>query len=63
MERRCKNCEFWDKQKQQNYGSCRRNAPIISKEVYYAYWPVTQSKDWCGEFRPEEKTEQPEQSS
>lgn len=57
MERRCGTCAYWEKQKGQNYGNCRRNAPLIGKDVYYAYWPVTQAKDWCGEYKLEENSE------
>lgn len=57
----CQTCHYWtcgghkdghhfrgDNQ----MGSCHRTAPIhIDTNTDYVIWPITNIKDWCGEFK------------
>ncbi|GEM_PF-7103431 len=58
MERMCQNCDFWEKQKGQHYGSCKRHAPPVREDVYYAYWPITKEQDFCGEYKDRQQQHQ-----
>lgn len=67
-KRSCGECEFWKAGEfdgmvdlDASYGNCRRTAPPppspLPEREEPMYWPVTEDRDWCGEFRP--RTEQP----
>jgi hypothetical protein len=53
MEIECSNCEFWYGSKA-GPGHCRRYAPSPSLEgsSHLMGWPLTNGKDWCGEYQP-----------
>lgn len=51
----CDHCKFWYITENQ-LGECRKNSPTpynvseTDEETRLAFWPETDSKDWCGEF-------------
>ena len=51
----CKFCIFWKSHsKLVETGTCRFSAPkveISEESSYDAVWPITESKDWCGDFQ------------
>ncbi|MHC4464044.1 MAG: hypothetical protein ACYS30_21830 [Planctomycetota bacterium] len=53
MIRKCKLCEFWQKEN----GRCHRNSPSISPGSHQLPWPTTQGEEWCGQFQYDEKLE------
>jgi DNA-directed RNA polymerase alpha subunit len=67
-ERRCKNCQFWMRQSDEDVsGQCRRfppQLPQIEKQLeameatgaspFVGVWPDTLGLDWCGEFQARE---------
>lgn len=43
----CENCAFWEDEDEPGLkGTCRKAAPKMG-------WPLTKSRDWCGEFLPD----------
>ena len=59
MIRKCESCEFWKTEgSNQGTGECHCNTPAISLGQGQASWPVTQDKQWCGDFRYEQHQEQ-----
>lgn len=55
----CDDCCFWeirDGVPGDGYGFCRRHAPaaatVAKAAEYMARWPLTDSSEWCGEYRP-----------
>ena len=59
MIRKCELCEFWKAEESgQESGECRRNAPAISHGQGQASWPMTQDREWCGDFRYDQHQEQ-----
>ena len=65
MERKCKDCKWWDRMWDDGYedGICRRMPPVIVPVLHpdmhpddfgdYFYsgkHPQTDAGDWCGEF-------------
>jgi hypothetical protein len=55
----CERCRFWelrDGGPGDGYGFCRRQSPTVatvSKAAeYMARFPLTDSSEWCGEYRP-----------
>ena len=65
-EHRCSDCRYWDEGEgtQIGLGRCRRQSPLfnpsmhIEKDADLGAWPVTDSSDWCGEFRGIFKTDE-----
>jgi DNA-directed RNA polymerase alpha subunit len=67
-ERRCKNCQFWVRQAEEDVsGQCRRfppELPQIEAQLeamqatgagpFVGVWPDTLGLDWCGEFQARE---------
>lgn len=62
---RCGTCDWWVKfydepHAQHNRGECRRFPPALSHIAThlgnkgYRAWPMTEAKDFCGEWRREE---------
>jgi hypothetical protein len=54
----CGCCRFWEQTERSpgiNMGECRRYAPrqAVKEDTESAYtvWPLTDSADWCGEFK------------
>jgi len=50
MERRCDNCEWWDRNEERNGGYCQRFPPQCHPDDD-GMWPWTDVGDWCGEFK------------
>jgi hypothetical protein len=54
--RMCAVCGFWEPLEDNRFqGQCRRRAPKpqVTESVHVlAVWPVTNARDWCGEFAP-----------
>ena len=55
MTNSCNLCAYFEKKDSQassseNLGSCRVNPPRASKQDQVAFWPIVNSKDWCGSF-------------
>ena len=62
-QRKCANCEWWDRILDHDDGFCRRYAPRAvldgeggpmaedGEELDKAAWPVTFNTSWCGEFK------------
>ena len=67
-EPRCKNCQFWVRQAEEDVsGQCRRFPPELPQieaqleamqatgaSPFVGVWPDTLGLDWCGEFQPRE---------
>jgi DNA-directed RNA polymerase alpha subunit len=67
-ERRCKNCQFWLRQSEEDVsGQCRRYPPDLPQieaqleamqatgaSPFVGVWPDTLGLDWCGEFQAKE---------
>ncbi len=53
-QKTCKNCKYWNFQKEEGVGECRRNPPATffdqEEGAAFALWPYTDDTDWCGEF-------------
>lgn len=57
----CGTCKFWGDLGAvgNSVGECRRLPPVIpagaepdeSLGYYHGWWPVTETRDWCGEYR------------
>lgn len=59
MIRKCELCEFWKTEdSDQGSGQCRRNTPVVSLGQGQASWPLTQDREWCGDFRYDQHQEQ-----
>ncbi len=43
----CKECLFWDTDKDAETGQCRVKSPEGSN-----YWPTTSANKWCGKGKP-----------
>ena len=55
----CKACRFWMKLGERDAGECRRRAPVVvlfptAAPQRRVAWPMTLSREWCGEFEPRE---------
>lgn len=50
---KCKTCKFWEFQKDLEAGLCHRLPPVVFmvEEDPATLFPVTDDKDWCGEFQ------------
>jgi hypothetical protein len=55
----CERCRFWelrDGGPGGGYGFCRRQSPTVATVAtaaeYMARFPLTDSSEWCGEYRP-----------
>jgi len=50
----CAICMFWEPLKENGFqGQCRRHGPrpeVTDSVHVLAAWPVTNARDWCGEF-------------
>lgn len=61
MGEKCRSCYYWDRQKATHNGYCRRLPPVPLKATLKpalpppAVWPVTNSGDWCGEWKQEDQ--------
>jgi hypothetical protein len=68
----CANCYFWESRGKES-GSCQRHAPaprsysdenpILTAaplDSYFVMWPITNSDDWCGEYKPKAIDNPPE---
>lgn len=58
----CESCRFWERTNECD-GMCRRNSPFPDTTSHEAYWPLTLSSDWCGDFQPhpvQQKVEAPD---
>lgn len=55
-KRCCRNCRFWNSDEHKSWGRCHRYPPQFWSEGEEggACHVGTDSKDWCGEFQPEE---------
>jgi hypothetical protein len=60
----CGTCAFWRPEAasatETGWGECRRMPPTLpaihdDKLVHVGHWPHTDKRDWCGEWRPQEK--------
>lgn len=67
----CADCEHWDKpdgEYNRDEGECRIRAPVavvlVKRKqnqnspvwsVVETRWPITRSRDWCGEHTPSER--------
>ena len=57
----CEGCQFWVKREFDiGDGHCRRRAPraeLMREDEedcdYFAQWPITLARDWCGEWKTE----------
>jgi hypothetical protein len=65
MIENCTGCRFWKRGSGEigsRYGDCRRRAPVNVKtggmlcEPYYAIFPATSEKAWCGEYESQSST-------
>jgi len=59
MERKCKNCEYWELLSDDDdcvpLGICHRFPPSINSDKDdKAYSPMPDEDEWCGEFKPKE---------
>ena len=55
MTNSCNLCAYFAQKDSQassseDLGSCRVNPPTASKQDQVAFWPIVNSKDWCGSF-------------
>ena len=55
MTQACNKCAYFGQENDQvtseaNSGSCRINPPSASTQDKMAFWPIVNSKDWCGRF-------------
>ena len=55
MTQACNHCAYFGHQDGQVSseavsGDCRFNPPSASTQDKMAFWPVVNSKDWCGSF-------------
>lgn len=59
-DRLCMDCCFWERERHELSGLCRRYAPTVRsrsddpKVKSFDLWPTTSEGDWCGEYRPVE---------
>lgn len=61
-QRCCQKCRYWVSDEHQSWGRCHRYPPQFwsEGESSGACHVGTDSNDWCGEFRPEERWVLPE---
>lgn len=55
----CETCRFWSGHPRTGaVADCRRHAPErdLSAAFPYRSWPMTDPRDWCGEYEPRETT-------
>ena len=55
MTQECNHCAYFGRQDAQVSsevvaGDCRFNPPSASTQDKMAFWPIVNSKDWCGSF-------------
>ena len=55
MTQACSQCAYFGQQEGQvtaeaTSGACRFNPPSASIHDKMAFWPIVNSKDWCGSF-------------
>jgi hypothetical protein len=54
-EQRCETCRYFDGQRM-SYRCCRINPPTMPNPCdQLGVWPVVQSNDWCGAWKPKER--------
>jgi hypothetical protein len=57
----CEDCKYWNPFYGGKSGECRKNSPVYAPHVYDedyrggGLWPVTNSKEWCGEWKEDEE--------
>lgn len=51
-DRRCKTCKDWDSERKE----CHHYSPKAQASGEKASWPLTDAEDWCGEWKPVEKS-------
>ena len=49
----CKTCIFWDRGRNHEAGTCRRNSPraIAAQGEVFGIWPRAAKDEWCGQRR------------
>lgn len=54
-DERCETCRFYIEEISQEYGHCRRRAPVAFKMTpispVIGSWPSVGPKGWCGEYQ------------
>ncbi len=53
-DERCENCRFWIKDEEPDsvIGGCRRYPPAAGSTWTDCHLPITNRKQWCGEWHP-----------
>ena len=55
--KRCVFCRSWENVEGKTYGECHGRPPVADKETVVDYFPITEGKNWCDEFRRYEHPE------
>jgi len=46
-------CQFWQRDLSvRATGDCRRSSPSIVGDLMLGRFPITNEREWCGEFKP-----------
>ena len=63
---RCETCPFWERVKEECFGECRLDPPIILSRqkpglqagvyCYWGVWPIAHQYSWCGKHPQFERT-------
>jgi hypothetical protein len=62
---KCEDCKYWERNKNEAFGECKRFPPIITYGLYpkateediqynLGNFPNSMEDDWCGEFQPKQ---------